>query len=126
MRVKEEEYLCFRKGVNKAGNADLLNSLFSVRVNQLFNVLNRTQNYYYLSGLLIGTELRNLYKYKSSNIALCSGSNVFEFYKLAIDELRLSAKTQFISPEYMEKAAIAGQIKLLKSYQQNKVNEKQK
>ncbi|MEO5592872.1 MAG: 2-dehydro-3-deoxygalactonokinase, partial [Chitinophagaceae bacterium] len=45
----------FKMGIKNSGTTGLLNSLFTVRTNQLFNRFNKTQNTFYLSGLLIGS-----------------------------------------------------------------------
>jgi 2-dehydro-3-deoxygalactonokinase len=110
--IDEDAYFGLKQGVKHSQNTDLLGSLFSVRVNQLFKKLSKRQNYYYLSGLLIGSELRGVNSNKNTKIILCSGSNVFEMYKLALTELGLLPKTTLISPEIMDKAAIAGQVKM--------------
>jgi 2-dehydro-3-deoxygalactonokinase len=112
----EDDMIGLRLGIAHAGTSDLLNSLFSVRINQLFKKLNKHQNYYYLSGLLIGTELKSLSTNKKSKILLCSGSNVFELYRLTLKELDLLSRTTLISPEVMEKASVAGQVKMFLNY----------
>ena len=50
----------FERGVADGAGADLLRSAFWVRTNQLFEQLTPLQNYHYLSGLLIGSELGGL------------------------------------------------------------------
>lgn len=55
-----ENQQCFSAGVKAAQIADLLHSSFMVRTNQVLKDIPKQQNYYYLSGLLIGTELKGL------------------------------------------------------------------
>jgi 2-dehydro-3-deoxygalactonokinase len=50
----------FCKGVEAGRDHSLLHSGFMVRINQLFGLLSKAENYYYLSGLLIGTEMKEL------------------------------------------------------------------
>lgn len=50
----------FEKGVMDSVGFNLLNSSFSVRTSQLFGRRTKRENYYYLSGLLIGSELKGL------------------------------------------------------------------
>lgn len=50
----------FEDGVTEARHTNLLNSAFFVRTNSLFGKYTKQENYSYLSGLLIGTELKNL------------------------------------------------------------------
>lgn len=102
----------FRQGVGRSGTSGLLQGLFSVRVNQLFGNLDRKQNFYYLSGLLIGSELRELIKKKPPHLVLCCGSRLSGLYRLAVEELGWLTKTTLVPPERMDKAALAGQVKL--------------
>ncbi len=106
----------FCHGVRESGKTHLLQTLFSVRINQLFEYLTKEENFFYLSGLLIGTELRSLQNNRDMRIMLCSGSNVFHLYKFAIQELGLLDQTDFIAPDRMDKVAIAGQIKVFENY----------
>ncbi|MGK6351449.1 2-dehydro-3-deoxygalactonokinase [Parapedobacter sp. DT-150] len=102
----------FRRGVAYAMSTNILSALFSVRVNELFDRYAKTENYYYLSGLLIGTELAGLLKREVDRIVLCSGSNVYLPYRLALEELDLVSRAMFVEPHRMDWAVIAGQIKI--------------
>jgi 2-dehydro-3-deoxygalactonokinase len=115
--VKEKDLNGFRSGVQESGHSGILHGLFTVRTNQLFRNLSKKQNFYYLSGLLIGTELRSLPQKESPQIILSSGSNLFKFYKLALEELQLMDVTITIPPELIDKAAIAGQITIFQQQQ---------
>lgn len=99
----------FKKGVQDAGRSGMLNNLFTVRTNQLFNRLNKRQNTYYLSGLLIGSELAGLEKKQDCPLFLCCGRNLFGLYKFALEELNLAIITTFIPADIVEKAAMKGQ-----------------
>lgn len=105
----------FRSGVGKSKSTNVLNSLFTVRTNQLFNTLNKEQNFLFLSGLLIGEELNHLCQKEGCQLILCSGSKLYEFYKLAFEELGLLKDTILISDELVDRAAIAGQIKIFQN-----------
>src|SRR5215469_4233274 len=48
----------FKKGVKDSLHSNLLHSSFLVRTNHLFDKLSKQENYFYLSGLLIGAELK--------------------------------------------------------------------
>lgn len=50
----------FGQGVADSLHSDVLHSSFLVRTNHLFGKLSKQENYCYLSGLLIGTELKEL------------------------------------------------------------------
>ncbi len=111
----------FYKGVNQSQNyANLLNKLFSVRTNSLFNLLSAQENYFYLSGLLIGYEIRSLHQDMPCTIVLCSGNSLSQLYQLAIEKINFDARIIFIEPAMMDKAAFCGQIKIFQSYHQHK------
>lgn len=76
----------FERGVRDATGNHLLNAVFQVRTNQLFNKLTPEQNYQYLSGLLIGAELNDLAETKSSVHFVC-GKTLMKSYKLAAQTL---------------------------------------
>jgi 2-dehydro-3-deoxygalactonokinase len=104
----------FNLGVARSGTDNILHTLFSVRTNQLFNYLTKEENYFYLSGLFIGTELRALLRDPVVRLRLCSGSNVFGLYELAIRQLGLLDHTEIISSEIVDHSAIDGQIRIFK------------
>jgi len=104
----------FKLGVKTSGTLAILHSLFTVRTNQLFNKLAKEQNFFYLSGLLIGTELRSLLEKDAGRFIICSGNNLHEHYKLAVEEIGLTKDTIFIPPQLIDKATIAGQVKIFK------------
>jgi len=111
----------FYKGINESqNNTNLLNKLFSVRTNALFKLLSAEENFFYLSGLLIGSEIRSLHQEMPCTIVLCSGDNLFQLYRLAIEKLNFNTRKIFIEPSMMDKAAFCGQIKIFQSHQQHK------
>ncbi|WP_373497490.1 2-dehydro-3-deoxygalactonokinase [Aquiflexum sp.] len=106
----------FIDGVNYSGSTTLLQALFKVRTNQLFNRLSKQQNYSYLSGLLIGFELRSLLNKPNTQLVLCCGENLNEHYKKALTCLGLDKMTYFLNPFDVEKAIVKGQIILAHKY----------
>ena len=108
------ELAAFKKGVFEADSSGILKSLFKVRTNQLFQKLNKKENGFYLSGLLIGSELKNLLAESNCQLVLCSGNNLFEFYKTAIEALNLSERTMTVPSEMIDKAVVIGQMKIFK------------
>ena len=50
----------FERGVKEGVSGNLLNTIFYVRTRHLFNTLSPEENYHYLSGLLIGYELKQI------------------------------------------------------------------
>lgn len=115
IRFSDSELDGFTSGVHDAGSTSILHSLFRVRTNQLFSKLTKQQNALYLSGLLIGSELKSLTDKKNRQLILCSGNNLYELYKLAMQELNLSERTITISADLLDKATIAGQVKIVQN-----------
>ncbi len=107
----------FKQGVMISGSSTLLHTLFTVRTGQLFEKLTKEQNSYYLSGLLIGTELRQLNKEKYDRLIICSGRNLFDHYKLAAETLSMNKNIIFIQPDLIDKATIAGQVQIFNALQ---------
>ncbi|GAA4396128.1 2-dehydro-3-deoxygalactonokinase [Nibrella viscosa] len=107
----------FKLGVREADACAILNRLFTIRTNQLFGKLSSQENALYLSGLLIGTELKPLRKPEKQELVLCCGSRLSPFYTLAIEELGLAERTTILSPELVDKAAIVGQVMLFQNHQ---------
>jgi len=113
--LTQEEISAFRSGVRQSEHANILNSLFKVRTNQLFDKMNRKQNALYMSGLLIGNELKDLKEKESWDLVLCSGNNLYELYKLGIEELDLAQRTTTVSAGTIDKATVAGQVKIFQN-----------
>ncbi|WP_221392519.1 2-dehydro-3-deoxygalactonokinase [Dyadobacter sp. NIV53] len=111
----EDELAAFRLGVREADSTGILKGLFRVRTNQLFNKLSKKENALYLSGLLIGSEITNLLDEIHAQLVLCSGNNLFELYKLALDESGLSERTTTVSSDMADRATVAGQIKIFRN-----------
>lgn len=105
----------FGHGVEESGRAHLLQTLFSVRTNQLFDHLTKQENFYFLSGLMIGAELRTLSRKGKNKLMLCSGSNIFQLYELALHALGLMDQATLVSPDQMDKVAVAGQVKVFEN-----------
>jgi 2-dehydro-3-deoxygalactonokinase len=109
----------FQKGVRQAASSSILNTLFSVRTNQLFNEISKEENAFYLSGLLIGTELNQLQSTNECPLILCGGSNLSALYELAINELQLTHRTYTAPADLVDRAASMGQLLL---FQQQLIN----
>ncbi|MDP4283171.1 MAG: 2-dehydro-3-deoxygalactonokinase [Bacteroidota bacterium] len=118
--LEKENYLSeitnpnFEKGVKEGAYDNLLNSIFHVRTNQLFNKLNPKENYHYLSGLLIGTELKDLLHINYSSVTLVSDKKFLLPYSQALHLLEISKSIQHINAD---KALIKGQTVIYKLYQ---------
>lgn len=102
----------FLKGVQQSGSSSILNTLFSVRTNQLFNKISKEENAFYLSGLLIGAELNQLQSTSDCSLILCGGSSLSALYELAIGELQLTHRTHTVPADLVDRAASMGQLLL--------------
>ena len=113
--ITEGDTASFRSGVMKAFESELLNSLFSVRINQLKKYLSEQQNYFYLSGLLIGTEINYIRKKKNQKLVLCSSGSLQRLYQAALQSAGLSDQTLVITSQILDNSAAAGQLKIFKN-----------
>jgi len=108
--MSDDDRKAFIKGVRNSASANILNRLFTVRTNQLFQKLDKKQNAHYLSGLLIGNELAGLLKSEYVPLILCSGGALHTLYRLAFECLGLLNRTTIVSADAINQATIAGQI----------------
>jgi len=111
--IVDEDKKSFSDGASKALTGELLKSLFSVRINQLKKYLTAKQNYFYLSGLLIGSELKHIAKNINQKLVLCSSGRLLQLYQLAIDCMELSERTIIVPADILDNAAAEGQIRIL-------------
>ncbi|WP_366184008.1 2-dehydro-3-deoxygalactonokinase [Flavobacterium ovatum] len=106
----------FEQGVQKAMEGkSLLNTLFKVRTNNLFKEKTNVENYYYLSGLMIGEELQSLRELECDYIKLCAGGKLFELYHKAIEILGLESKTKIIKSTVVDLSVVKGQWNIIKN-----------
>ena len=97
----------FEKGVVEGSHINLLHSSFLVRTNNLFNKLSKQENYFYLSGLLIGTELKYLPAVKMPLIVV-SDAGLTKLYRIALQKLGVY-KVRYCD---VGKALVSGHCKL--------------
>ena len=98
----------FLKGVREAVNSNVLNSIFHVRTFKLFNYHSLQQNYQYLSGLLIGSELKDLLSTTYNSIILVATGVLAPLYRQALEALSIKIKRELDADE----ALVAGQCKV--------------
>jgi len=102
----------FKKGVKDTLGTNLLHSIFKVRINHLLELADKKENFNYLSGLLIGTELKDLKTMSVELINLVCSSNLAPYYDMALAELGLSTPVKKYSPEWVDTAVVRGQLKI--------------
>lgn len=108
--TKTQNDNAFEAGVKESLLPNLLNSVFKVRTNYLFQKFSRQENYHYLSGLLIGTELKELVG-ASYGITLVTNSYLRFQYETAYNLLMNEAERLKIMDA--DEAMINGQLKVL-------------
>lgn len=111
-QLAEEDLQAFSEGVKLSQTSGLLKNLFTVRSNRLFDVFDKTRNYFFLSGLLIGSELIELKSSCVDEVVLCSGRNVYDFYRVALEKLQIQAK--LIPAAVMDTVAVEGHLRVFK------------
>lgn len=85
-----ENLRSFQLGVLESTQLNLLYGSFKVRTNHLFQNLSKQQNYFFLSGLLIGTELKELVDI-SETITVVTDKLQEQLYKAALNCLNIHA-----------------------------------
>ena len=100
----------FEQGVIKGASLNLLNSVFQVRTNQLFGKATPEENYYFLSGLLIGYELKDIAKSNAPAITLVCSDGLKAAYLQALSLLQHSKEIHF---KDADEALIKGHSKIL-------------
>ncbi|SKB71700.1 2-dehydro-3-deoxygalactonokinase [Dyadobacter psychrophilus] len=111
-QITASEWKAFEDGIRESEYSEILNALFTVRTRQLFDLLDKKQNAMYLSGILIGSELRQLNRETNWQLILCCGQNLHALYQKAIETLQLSKSTIIVPSETVDNAASAGQIRI--------------
>lgn len=105
----------FLEGVKKGIANQQMASLFSIRANSLIHNRSQFQNFYFLSGLLIGAELADL-KEKSETVYLAATGANNELYKLALESFLPKKRFVCFESELLENALLNGQRKILETY----------
>jgi 2-dehydro-3-deoxygalactonokinase len=98
----------FERGVKDSINSSLLHTSFLVRTNQLFGRRSGTENYNYLSGLLIGEELKQLAELHPPVTVVGTG-RLAGYYQAACGQLGIADIKTFDA----DQALIGGHCKLL-------------
>jgi 2-dehydro-3-deoxygalactonokinase len=110
----EFERGAFRRGVRDAVSTNILQSIFKVRTNLLFGKYTKSENYSYLSGLLVGTELQDLALANAETINLVCGHNLGKYYHLALLELLPGKTIKAFSTSEADEASVKGHLKISK------------
>jgi 2-dehydro-3-deoxygalactonokinase len=109
----EKNKKALQSGIKEGLHSNLLNSSFKVRTNYLFHKLSRQENYHYLSGLLIGTEIKEIAG-SDLDITLVSNSHLRSHYEMAFNVVM--NKTRSVKTQNADEAIVAGQLKILSRF----------
>ncbi|MGZ8553613.1 MAG: 2-dehydro-3-deoxygalactonokinase [Chitinophagaceae bacterium] len=82
----------FERGIIDGSERNLLNSAFGVRINHLFKKATAADNFHYLSGLVIGTELRAFKENDISLITVAAGDTLMNKYVAGLNLLEPGKK----------------------------------
>jgi len=105
-----ENIASFREGVRDSVQANLLHQSFLVRTNQLFGKKTKEENYSYLSGLLIGTECKELID-AGAPLTIVSEGVLRDHYTWALGELGFKE----IEIQGLDQAVINGHAKIIRT-----------
>lgn len=109
---EQNEY--FKQGVEEGSHDDFLRHLFRIRVNDLLYDIPIEHNQDYLSGLLIGAELRSVLDYQGM-IVLTAGPALFKHYQKAMEILKQTTSCLFIPPGKLDSAIPKAHYILMKN-----------
>ncbi len=104
----EAEHNSFSKAVRDVQTANILHGSFLVRTNYLFEKYSKQENYYYLSGLLIGYELKEIIPLEHA-VVVVGSEELCSYYKIALDTICPGRKVESINSD---EATIKGQYKI--------------
>lgn len=99
----------FEIGVLEGTAANLLNSAFHVRTAHLFKKFTPEENYHYLSGLLIGAELKELVQKQAAHICLVCGEGLEKQYRHGLALLGLHDNLEIRNADA---ALVQGQLRI--------------
>ena len=105
----------FQAGVRAASNGSLLHALFLARTNRLFDTLDETENYWFLSGTVIGAEIEVLRAAPARRIRLCAGGTLGPLYEAAAQTLGLGGMLENVPATLVDWSAAWGQLAVFRS-----------
>ncbi|WP_024479569.1 2-dehydro-3-deoxygalactonokinase [Cellulophaga baltica] len=105
----------FIEGVTLGLKGLLSTSLFSVRARHILQNKAKESNYYFLSGLLIGDEIKYL-KNTDKTIFLAAPDPVYSLYKIALNQIIAKDNLILLDGASLERALLMGQKKILQHY----------
>ncbi len=102
----------FARGVRDSRKASLLHNAFRVRTNDLFKKASKQENYFYLSGLLIGSECSDLVDSSPASIMLAGEPVLVDYYSTALRVLEVTDNCP-VQTKTAEEVTLNGQMAVL-------------
>ncbi len=109
----EDRAECFRQGVMSGYQGGFSPHLFAIRAGQVLRATDPTDNFYQLSGLLIGDELSHLPGDGSGTIYLAGTGPLLRLYRYALEIAGVSQQLTVYDDQLFSKALLLGQRALL-------------
>ncbi|HEX8326827.1 MAG TPA: 2-dehydro-3-deoxygalactonokinase [Hymenobacter sp.] len=106
----------FEQGVRHSQKANVLHNIFLVRTNELFKKASKAENYFYLSGLLIGSECHGLVASPPTRITLAGEDVLVAHYGAALRILGLAERCH-IETKTAEEVTLNGHLSVLNHQQ---------
>lgn len=104
---------CFRDGVRAGFENGFSPHLFAIRAGQVLRQTDPTDNFYQLSGLLIGDELAHLPRDKSQKIYLAGSGPLLRLYRFALEILGNEERLTVYGDKVLGEALLTGQREML-------------
>ncbi|TXF87973.1 2-dehydro-3-deoxygalactonokinase [Neolewinella aurantiaca] len=104
---------CFRQAVLTGCKDGFSSHLFAVRAGHVLRETDPTDNFYRLSGLLIGDELSHLPNNTKGKIYLAGSGPLLRLYRYALEILGFGERLTVYADEALEAALLAGQREIL-------------
>lgn len=106
----------FAEGVDLAGRANVGENLFQVRVRQLLRGNDPSQSRSFLSGLLIGNEVRCLLERSGRRgvLLLCASPELSQSYRAAFDQIASDQEVIVLPADEVARLSAWGQLQLLR------------
>lgn len=96
----------------------LTSQLFSIRSKQLQGKIDKADNFYKLSGMLIGDELSYLKENNSGKVFLASDEPFYTLYAVALQQVLEKETLVLFDKKTLERAFLKGQQQILNTYGQ--------
>lgn len=103
----------FAAGVQASQKGNLLHNAFLVRTARLFEKRTKPENFYYLSGLLIGYELQDFPPDFTGHLVLAGETGLVELYEAALALLGITARVASVTVQGAEEVTLRGQAAVL-------------